>query len=216
MKTVKIIIIISVFLLVLTSLIYSTYPLSAINKNGRMVLRGYVGEIINRTIGVANNNSYPIKIELIPSGELKDIITVIDNNFTLSPGEEKNARIKIKVNKEGMQNGTVIVKYLPADIKDGKNGVILSSTIIVIGYKSEDKNTKSSDNDDTTNTNSLSKFFSNFKFNPVVIGLIITFFIALVFLVLLFIYFNKKNYSTKEVIEKRVDEIKSKKRVKSK
>lgn len=228
--------------LIVVSMSFCVSALVIKNKNGKMILRGKVGETIDKTIGVVNENNITVKVELTPTGGLKDSITILDNNFTLEPDEEFDARFQIKVNKEGEQNGTVVVKFLPANIEDGKNGIALGSTIILIGEKGNGTSSGTGCISETTQactvgmcagtqtcTNEIwgtckktnptcGTVINNFKFTPLTIGLIATAVIFVIFIALLFAYFKKNQRQDNEVInkgiEKRADEIKPSKRAK--
>ncbi len=96
--------------------------------NARMILRGEVGDEIQKSILVKNVNDIPLKIETFPSGDLKNSIEILDNNFTLQPDEQKKANFILKITKSGTTESNINIKFTPED----GNGVGLSSTVIVI------------------------------------------------------------------------------------
>ena len=217
---------VSIVLIILLALLMSTisvYALTANIGNARMVLRANVGDTIEKTILVKNINNESIELSVYPSGELGSDITVKDTNFTLAPGEEKNARFTIKVTKEGTTESKINVKfYSPSE----KKGVGLSSTVILIVNSSE--TTESTDNNDTTGntdtTDSNGTSIENkvnvtniINMGPLMISFAVTGVILLVFLVLLIVYYvkSKKKDSEKngEVV---VKETKPKKKVSEK
>ena len=102
-------------------------------SNGRVVLNLESGEDVKRTVGVINDNDVPINVTLTSSGDLKDDIEIIDNNFILEPGEEFKARFGLTApDKPGTYTGRVNVLFAPLE---GGNSVGLSSviTLNVIG-----------------------------------------------------------------------------------
>jgi hypothetical protein len=204
-------------------LVVSIISISALNAkigNGRMILRGKVGDTLDKTIKVINDNSFPVRMELIAAGDMNESIKVIDNNFTLAAQEEKDARIQIKILNEGQQNGSVVIKFIPANIEDGKNGVALSSTIIVFGENNPDyvddttDDTTDDTSDDTTDdtTDDTGGVKNPIKISPILILLSITAIIFVVLIVLLVIYSNKKVYSEENLVQKPVMETKLKKK----
>lgn len=98
-------------------------------RSGRMVLRGDIGDILEKFVIVQNVNDVPIRLELFASGDLEDFINIKDYNFTLSPGEEKKAYFNIKVGKGGTTESKINMQFTALG---EKNGVGLSSAIIVI------------------------------------------------------------------------------------
>lgn len=86
--------------------------------------------VIDRTILVRNVNDVVINVTLEADSNAKKFIDVVDKTFSLQPGEEKKARITIKIDEEGRYEGKVLVSFAPSQ-KDGP-GIVLSSTIIVI------------------------------------------------------------------------------------
>lgn len=85
--------------------------------------------VIDRTIGVINDNDVPVNIQIIPSEEYKDIINVIDNNFTLAAGETRDAKFTITLTKTGKYEGKLNVFFTPTE--EGKSGVVIASNIIM-------------------------------------------------------------------------------------
>ena len=104
--------------------------------NGKMILRPEVGETIDRTIRVINDNIISVDIEVTGSGDLEDKITIVDDKFTLAPGEEKDARFKIKVNKAGDFDNRINVKFAPVD---GSNAAGISAIVRIITKDNENK-----------------------------------------------------------------------------
>jgi len=106
-------------------------------------------ETLERTIFVSNPNNIKVDIKLEVSEEIKDIVELVDASFTLQPGEEKNARYKLKVIEEGHWNGRINVFFKPEE----GNSVVLSSTIILnVGNSEEEDEIPEELPDDTNET----------------------------------------------------------------
>jgi len=100
--------------------------------NARMILRAETGDTIDKYILVKNVNNISLDVELSASGDLAEYIDILDDSFRLEPESEKKAEFVINVERPGTTQGTIDVKFTPID---GKNGVGLMSTIIVIAEK---------------------------------------------------------------------------------
>ncbi len=100
--------------------------------NARMILRAETGDVIDKYILVKNVNNVSVDVNLSASGDLAEYIDILDNYFRIEPGNEKKAQFKVSVEKVGTTEGTINVKFTPID---GKNGVGLMSTVIVIAEK---------------------------------------------------------------------------------
>jgi hypothetical protein len=165
--------------------------------NGRMTFKDLqTGDVLEKTILVRNINDVSVDIDLSPSGDLADDVTIIDKEFRLGPGEEKRAEFKIKVTKEGVSETKIDVRFTPVD---GGNGVGLSSKITLEAEKGPgffgslfgggDDNDDSGDNAGVTG-DVVGVEDKNMKLLKV--GLTITAIIFLVFVVLLYLASKKK------------------------
>lgn len=109
------------------------YGLTPSIGNEHMVIHTEVGEgittVIEKYIKVNNVNDVPVKINLEPTGDLIDIIELLDKNFTLQPNESKEANFMIRLDNSGTYQGQIGVGFTTLE---GSNGVGLSSTIIII------------------------------------------------------------------------------------
>lgn len=85
--------------------------------------------ILERTVFIQNVNNVSIAVNLEPADDLEDITEILDKEFTLSPGETKNARYKVTIPKEGTYNGNIVVFFKPAEGKGA--GVVLQSNLII-------------------------------------------------------------------------------------
>ncbi len=189
-------------------LVGSVFAITGSLGNARMVLRAKTGETIEKNILIKNVNNETVNIAMIPGGDLKDDITIKEANFTLQPGEQKQAPISIKVRKVGTTESKIIILFTPLS---GKNGIGLSSTIIVVaengtGFPDEpatDNNTNITNNTDnkvngTTYTNTIAKLTSklptlNFNgMNFIVIGLLSTTVVVIILLIVLYVYARRK------------------------
>jgi len=123
--------------------------------NAKMILRpevnGFTTTTIEKSILTNNVNDIPINITL-EIGEGEDFLELIDEEYTLNPGENRKAEFLVKVRKEGTYNGKINVFFSPIEGKEP--GVVLSSTIIVIakkdqGYEEIDDETEPSDEEES-------------------------------------------------------------------
>jgi hypothetical protein len=205
---------------VFSFLIFIIFSISFVNAltanigNARMILRPNVGDTIDRTIMVNNTNSETVEILIVPKGDLENDTKIIDNKFTLQPGQSKDARFQMKVLKEGTFETQFLVKF--TSVADGTN-LGLAATIIVIpnknGLPGDDEPDPTQDsNFEDPNTNPTSE--NSIALNPFIIGGIITMILFVILLILL-IYSNKKRKRSDNKEERR-DEIKPKKRVQHK
>jgi len=121
-------ILIAFSLLIVIILMTNILALTASIGNARMVLRVETGDEIEKYILVKNVNDVRVDIELSASGDLEDYVEIIDDKFSLEPGEEKKAYFTIDVVKPGSTETRINVKFIP----EKGNGVGFSSTVIVI------------------------------------------------------------------------------------
>ena len=188
-----------IFILLLTiSMIASVSAITGSLGNARMVLSKdgngnpiKVGDKIEKSILVKNVNNVSLEIKLSPSGDLADSIDIKDKEFTLGALEEKKAYFTISVTKEGTTESKIDVTFTPVN---GKNGVGLSSTIIVIAGKGNSIFNLGNGNNNSNQTNLIT------------IAGIITGIIILVLVILIF-YSKKRNKKGEE----KEEEIKVKK-----
>jgi len=121
-----------VLCVVLLILIGSVSAITGSIGNARMILRAETGDVIDKYILVKNVNNVSVYINLSASGDLAEYIDILDYSFVLEPESEMRARFVVNVKKVGTTEGTIDVKFTPID---GKNGVGLMSTVIVIAEK---------------------------------------------------------------------------------
>ncbi|MDD5191952.1 MAG: hypothetical protein PHH54_04990 [Candidatus Nanoarchaeia archaeon] len=210
-------------LLMTLMLIGSVLAITASIGNARMILDdAKTGDTIERSIAVKNTNDVAVKIKLFATGDLAEDIKIKDDNFTLNAGEEKKAFFTIKVKKAGETESKINVQFTPVD---GKNGAGLSSTIIVVASgedvnDGEDTNADTNTGNSNDHTNSSSTGITGNvigKLDKNMIALGTTLIVALVFIVVLIIYYRpkKKIKNGDEKIEKeKVVKTKLKKKVK--
>ncbi len=177
--------------------------------NARMILRANVGETIQKSILVKNINNETINIEIDASGDLEKDIKILDNNFTLAPGEEKNARFTIKITKNGAFENRINVKFFsPTEQK----GVALSSNVVVMVNDGSDNPADINDtNFDVPDNPDVPS--NTTKANPLMLLLSATGIVLLIFFILLIIYAVKNNkrendivINNENMIEKHVNE----------
>src|SRR3989344_7836489 len=94
---------------------------------------GIFGTTIEKSILVKNVNNVSVNITMEASEEIKDIIEVIDKQFTLAPGENKDAQFLIKLRKAGDYAGKITVQFTAAEGEKANVGLI--SNIIIHAEK---------------------------------------------------------------------------------
>lgn len=156
--------------------------------NARMILRANVGDTIEKSILVKNVNNETINIEVFASGDLEKNIKILDNNFTIDAGQEKNARFTIKVSKTGTTESQVNVKFFsPTE----KKGVGLTSTVIVIASGEGTDPSDPTDPTDPSDPSDPSDPAALGNLSPLMILFIVTGIVLLIFLGVLIAYYMK-------------------------
>ncbi len=163
--------------------------------NARMILRVTEGDTIEKYILVKNVNDVDVNIEISASGDLEENIKILDDNFTLEAGNERKAYFTIKVKEKGTTETSINIKFSPIE---GKNGVGLSSTVIVIAKEKEGFNWWSGENNNSTNTNSTSLIDKVSSVNSGALFIIVLL-IIFVILLIIFLVVLKKTKPKKEV-----------------
>ncbi len=105
--------------------------------NSRMILRAESGEKLEKYVLVKNVNDVPVTVELVVSGDLENYTEIKDNNFTLSPEEEKKAYFTIESPVKGMSTSKIYVKFIP---EEGNTVGLVSTIIIIAGNSTEPVN----------------------------------------------------------------------------
>jgi len=127
------------FVLVLIGFsISSVFAISAAIGNGRMILRGDVGDNVERYVNVINQNDFDVVINISVSGDLENYVSLVDESFILSAGEERKAYFNIEFAKSGTTETKINVQFTPVDDEGGAG---LSSNVIVIA-EGDDSNYK--------------------------------------------------------------------------
>ena len=85
--------------------------------------------ILERTVLIKNVNNFSIDVKLEPADDLEKITDIIDKEFTLKENEEKNARFKVTIPKEGVYNGNIVIFFKPEGGRGA--GVVLQSNLII-------------------------------------------------------------------------------------
>ncbi|MFH0712099.1 MAG: hypothetical protein V1889_03240 [archaeon] len=191
-----------VLCVVLLILIGSVSAITGSIGNARMILRAETGDVIDKYILVKNVNNVSVNISLSASGDLAEYIDILDNSFVLEPDSEMRARFVVNVKKVGTTEGTIDVKFAPVD---GKNGVGLMSTVIVIAEKGSFWDWGSGDEDegnvDVNNSVTGGAVGVSDGANFAVVFLMIAIFILLVLIIIFFILLGKEK--TRSVVSKR-------------
>ncbi|MBS3081122.1 hypothetical protein J4221_06635 [Candidatus Pacearchaeota archaeon] len=163
--------------------------------NARMVLRLKQWEKIEKCILVKNVNDVAVNVGVSQTGELAEYINLKDKEFSLEPKTEKKACFDLMAAKSGTTESKINIKFAPVD---GKNGVGLSSTIIVIAEESEpgllnNIFADSSDNSEDVDAESGQALTGNkILKKTVIVSSGITIVLFAILLVLLVLYSKKK------------------------
>jgi hypothetical protein len=196
-----------VFILMSVLLVSSVSAMTARVGNGKFVIsNATVGQVIERTMKVYNNNSFEVIIELVPSGNLTNYIKIQDNNITMTPKSEKDFRFSVKVPAEGRNDGGINVKFIPLNMTaNGKNGIVIPTTMVIFATKGSNSNIDWTSWFGGGNKNSTTNKTTNPTIDDPVNGigllgtlLMITAFVFVVLLILIFIYSRRKNNGVKE------------------
>ena len=110
-----------------------------------------VPTVLERSIKVNNPNNETVKINITVAGDVKDLVEIIDKEFSLSPGDNKEARYKVMLKKPGNYEIRLIVVFTSGS----GQSVGLSSVLIVKAFAKgelpEELNPKSNITEDDLN-----------------------------------------------------------------
>lgn len=185
----------SLVLILMVLLSTNVFAITGKIGNARMILNAEVGDTIDRSIKVINDNNVSVNITVFASGDLEDEIEILDNSFLLKPGETKQARFYYEATKPGVFSTTINIKFDPLG---EKNGVGLSSTVIinVIGEGEIDEEDELSSETTSLITGDV---VSNEKMSSVGIYLSVsTLILLIIFLILLYLLLKNKSKKTDE------------------
>jgi len=180
--------------LILASLVSS---LTASIANSKMVLYPEAGETVEKSIGVINSNNQTVIVNISVSGDLKDNTKLRDTSFTLQPNETRKAYFTIYSDEDGTFETNINIGFMPTE---GKNGVGISSTVIlVVGGKTDaelnpGREIGTIDNSTNVSTGLITggAIFDSGKLIPgVFIGMIILLFVLIIVLLIVVIRRNK-------------------------
>jgi len=107
----------------------SVFAISAAIGNGRMILRGEVGDSVEKYVNVINQNDFDVVINISVSGDLEKYVSLVDESFILSAGEERKAYFDIEFAKSGTSETKINVQFTPVGDVGGAG---LSSSVVVI------------------------------------------------------------------------------------
>ena len=176
-----------ILLLLLT--VSSVSALTASMVPARMVVREKPDVEVEKFILVKNVNNVSVTIEMFVAGDLENNVKIRENNFTLSPGEDKKAYFTIKADEEGTYTTKINFKFIP----EKGNTVGLASTITFVAGSGEGSDSNEENEEDvTTNINEeTNKLASKIRQSNIVspLNLLLVSTIALaVILIVLFAY----------------------------
>ena len=167
--------------------------------NARMVLYPEFENgkaIVEKSIKIINDNDVAVNVTLESDEALKDITEIIDENFILQPGEEKDAEFIITIEEEGNYDGRINIFFQEFG---EKNGVALSSRVII--YASSDnserpendiRENEESENSEASQQNPIGLFAEKVNLSPVKIFFGGTTLVLIIVLAFLFYVMNKK------------------------
>lgn len=119
----------AILLFILILIPFTLAELTANIGNAKMIVRANVSDLVQKSILVKNINNDTVVINITAEGNNSKDITIIDNSFTLKPGEEKDAKFTINATTPGMYDDKIkVFFYSPSENK----GVGLASNVILI------------------------------------------------------------------------------------
>ncbi len=191
-------------------LVGNVFAISGSIGNARMVLHAKTGDTISRTILVKNVNDIAVNIKVFGSEDNNtNIITVKDSEFTLQPGEQKDAAFTIKVRQVGTTENRINILFTPVN---GKNGVGLGATVIIVAEKGDSLldifGSSNGTNSTTTEpsigvTPSLTGKVVGFSRKNLILAIsILTTIVIILLLIALYLYSKKINKKKKRVNSK--------------
>ncbi len=90
---------------------------------------------ISGIIYVKNPNSFPVKVEILTTGDLNNSekveVKIMKNNFTLKPGETVGVNITFTVKGKDNYKGDILTKISPLDYGKDKEGVNLKASVVL-------------------------------------------------------------------------------------
>ncbi len=125
-----------IFLFILT--LHNVDAITGKIGNGRMVLNSEVGETIEKSIRVINDNDVALNISVFTGGNNSELIKIYDTDFILEPGQEKNAKFSIKGVSPGRYDTKIFIQF--SSLNDKEAGVGLSSQVVLIVHEANNNN----------------------------------------------------------------------------
>ena len=185
---------------VVSLLIFSVSVSALAGKVGEseIVLEASIGESIEKTVRVINDNDLPLDISLFLSDNSDAGISIIDREFTLQPSEEKDARFTIDVKESGRTEGIINVRFRSQEPDIEDVGVSVKIVVTAFGEDNEvgtSPNTNSEDGNSTTESDSNSG--KNPKGTAITILSITTLLLIFILMILLKISEKKKPKGSK-------------------
>lgn len=151
-----------VVVLLVLGLISSVSAIKATIGSSQMTIKADMGDQIERSVLVKNDNEYPVDIEIFVSGDLAEHTILMDDKFSLPPEGTRKARFIIDVQKPGTTETKINVQFIPQNDEDGKNGAGLSSTVTIIAekngwfdFRDDEEGDESDDNGDESEASDI-------------------------------------------------------------
>lgn len=113
------------------------FSLATSLQGAKMILRDHVyteGEtlVIPKFVTVANTNDFSIIIHLEPEKHYEKIITIIDNDFVMQPGESRKANFEIALKSGGNYSGKILISFSPEDPESKEASLGMASNVIIL------------------------------------------------------------------------------------
>jgi len=134
-------------ILVLFILASNAFALTAAIGTARGIVRIDIEEgktvTLDRTLKVMNRNDVNVNVGLEVSGDLIGKLELMENEFTLSPNEEKNVRYLVRIKQPGRYEGKILVGFAR---EDGEGAGVGTTYTLIIIAEGEGKEFVSEDN----------------------------------------------------------------------
>ena len=193
MKNITILLIVLMFILLISSSFAISAYIGGLAGSPKAIVNAKQGEIIERVLPVRNVNNLSVTITLIPTGDLENYTKIIENNFTLSPGEEKDVNYVIGVAKTGSTRTNIYVSFKP---ESGYSvGALATITVrandTIEGYSEQKLIQELEQSVIETSKNSQSNQENKNNQNPLIYYALISTLVLVIILIILIVFLTK-------------------------
>ncbi|MBN1156681.1 hypothetical protein JXA85_03635 [Candidatus Woesearchaeota archaeon] len=147
-------------------------------------------KVVEKSITVNNQNNITVDIKVDAISDLKNITDVLDNEFSLEPGESRDARFKIELKGDMQLEGRIAVAFSPSDKTSGDAGVGLQSKVRISTKVDNSTSAEPNNNDKNPLPGKTTESGPASRNNPVVGMIIIAIILAIG--ILLYLLVTKK------------------------